>query len=420
MPLHLIGKANRQQITSVGNKLSFSHLHCGYYVYNNKMYIDREDLLDDMLISEDDNRVYFYFNEDVFNYIDWTIEPDISLKELYRLRAQQLRDTYDYLILSYSGGSDSHEILMTFLENDIFIDEIQTVHHYSLIEKVDRAFLKGNSNLATLLEFEMAVLPVLQKVVEKSPKTKLKLIDASDYTVQNAVKEKKFSFMGIDGKKINTTFITQTTPFVRTFYQHHYNNTRTDLPTKVGFIRGTDKPNLKMNKNRLKFAFTDVTMHGAKLINKKQIGDVYTIENFYWNPEIPLIPIKQSHVIKKALENDANFYAMFMLNQDKSAKHVEFNMKGHPSDYYFTRKYNRYIYHYWNDQFYQAPKKITESGELLILDKLFNDTTYREVLKEQQDYTFKKYNKIDDKKLINRTIISNVYDVGELNVTWDN
>jgi hypothetical protein len=32
------------------------------------------------------------FNKNVFDQFDWSIEPEISVKELYRIRAQQLRD----------------------------------------------------------------------------------------------------------------------------------------------------------------------------------------------------------------------------------------------------------------------------------------------------------------------------------------
>jgi len=47
-----------------------------------------------------------------------------SLDFLYALRARQLREKYDYLVLYFSGGADSTNILKTFIDNNIFLDEI--------------------------------------------------------------------------------------------------------------------------------------------------------------------------------------------------------------------------------------------------------------------------------------------------------
>ena len=64
------------------------------------------------------------FNEAVFSSYNFTVEPTDSLQELYRQRAQQLRDHYDYIILMYSGGADSTNVLNSFIKNDILIDEV--------------------------------------------------------------------------------------------------------------------------------------------------------------------------------------------------------------------------------------------------------------------------------------------------------
>jgi hypothetical protein len=39
------------------------------------------------------------FNEAAFSSYDWTTEPEENLLELYRQRAQQLRNKYDYIVL---------------------------------------------------------------------------------------------------------------------------------------------------------------------------------------------------------------------------------------------------------------------------------------------------------------------------------
>jgi hypothetical protein len=55
---------------------------------------------------------------------DWSKELDCSLQETYRRRAQQIRDMYDYVVLYFSGGSDSITALNAFVNNNIHIDEV--------------------------------------------------------------------------------------------------------------------------------------------------------------------------------------------------------------------------------------------------------------------------------------------------------
>jgi hypothetical protein len=62
----------------------------------------------------------------VFGAQDWSIEPAESLLDLYKKRARQLREKYDYVILAYSGGSDSTCVLHSFIDNDILPDEVIT------------------------------------------------------------------------------------------------------------------------------------------------------------------------------------------------------------------------------------------------------------------------------------------------------
>ena len=64
------------------------------------------------------------YNDDFFSQYDWTQEPKESLDELYKKRAKELREQYDYIVLYYSGGFDSSNMLYAFLDNGIYPDEI--------------------------------------------------------------------------------------------------------------------------------------------------------------------------------------------------------------------------------------------------------------------------------------------------------
>jgi hypothetical protein len=74
--------------------------------------------------------VSFHFNDDILSELDWATEPPHDIDHYYKLRAESLRDQYDYIVLMYSGGADSHNILMSFVRQGLHIDEIvvNTMH----------------------------------------------------------------------------------------------------------------------------------------------------------------------------------------------------------------------------------------------------------------------------------------------------
>ena len=82
---------------------SFSKLEAWQYARDNNLTIDD---------------IQYIFNDDKFSKFDWAIEPTESIESLYIKRATEIRKKYDYLILFYSGGIDSHVILETFLNNN--------------------------------------------------------------------------------------------------------------------------------------------------------------------------------------------------------------------------------------------------------------------------------------------------------------
>lgn len=73
-----------------------------------------------------------------YDHVDWKTEPTESWKDLLKQRAQQLRDSYDHIVLHFSGGSDSTTVLNAFTENNIHLDEIITVSY-----NIDAACLDG-------------------------------------------------------------------------------------------------------------------------------------------------------------------------------------------------------------------------------------------------------------------------------------
>ena len=72
----------------------------------------------------DATQIKFHVMDDAWSKIDTSKEPETSWEDLLKLRAWQLRNRYKHVALMYSGGWDSHTVLMTFVKNRIPLDEI--------------------------------------------------------------------------------------------------------------------------------------------------------------------------------------------------------------------------------------------------------------------------------------------------------
>ena len=94
----------------------------GYYTVGDKIFYVKPLALIDA--SKSGHFPVWNFNNDIFGKVQWKVEPESSLLELYRLRAQQLRDRYDYIRLEVSGGGDSSTAAYSFIKNKIHLDEV--------------------------------------------------------------------------------------------------------------------------------------------------------------------------------------------------------------------------------------------------------------------------------------------------------
>lgn len=297
----------------------------GHYRYNDNNYVIREDALNDMMMRQDWNgEMTFHFHDEVFGAIDWSIEPPFDIDLLYKMRAQQIRDKYQYVVLQLSGGLDSTQILEIFLDNNIFIDEIQTFHHYS----GTKSFMSDKNalnDLSMLFEYQLAVIPLLKWVKEVSPNTKIVEVDVMPELISNTCKLNS-EIMGqnpITKGLINQPNIVFGSPRTIT-YLSLFHNIKKIEKDNVCVIRGIDKPGLyaledfSVNQNTydLYFNFHDQTMGSTKFMAGDVMSKSFTLESFFWSPEVPLIPIKQSHLIKNRLRTDITFKEKFLTLSD--------------------------------------------------------------------------------------------------------
>lgn len=389
--------------------------HCGYYLYNGQYVSDRETLLDLMLVNQDytpDLNV-FHYNDKIFGGIDWTINPPMSLKQMYVERAKQLRDKYDYLILAFSGGTDSNEILETFLENNIFIDEIQTVHYELLLNRFGDSFIRNHKTLGVLYEYRGAVIPKLKKIKDISPNTKINSMDLSAYAFDQ-IHNKKFDYMGLKHNPTNGMSLVKPLR-IYNYYMHTHNSLSEPKKSKTAFIRGFEKPWLFVGDNdELYFRFSDIPMHGLGRLRNGDVNEVYTLEDFFWSPDYPLIPVKQAHVIKQAIVSIPKV-AEFFLSNISSRNLTKFNQEAPNA---LDRFYAKLLYYYTDSINFIAPKP-NQNPELFLMNSIGKDENkayFNEVIEEKKNFYTNKYEKMSfrAKDLMKRHWVTNPYYVGSI------
>lgn len=271
----------------------------GYYSCNGIVF---ETKLQAMLYANPKNlTIQWHFNDEKFNSYDWSIEPQINLDYLYDLRASQIREEYDYVILSYSGGSDSHNILESFLRQGLFIDEIVTnwaldiTSNYIVTdEKVKDAW---NNNA----EFYLHTKNQLDYIKNKSPNTRITLLDTSKSILDSLLNNLNVDWTDNKNDVFSATGAFQWNPLYFSELRK-----RLDKLNRVAYVIGIDKPRLIIKENKLYLYFLDkptgIVPIQENIVEYTNITTVF----FYWSPNSCDLLCKQAHTVLKYIKASNN------------------------------------------------------------------------------------------------------------------
>lgn len=245
--------------------------------------------------------VVWIFNDNVYGKIDWTTPVEDSLLSLYKKRAQQLRDNYDYLMLYFSGGADSVNILRAFIENNIFLDEIVM----QLPEPVRQSFNPNDTSEGNFYaELEYSAVPYLNKIKNKlDPKTVIRYQDFAKPGLEILEKDYWFDSVPL------CTNITLSGVFRQIAQNADTHILRINERGKsVAQILGIDKPLVYFDGSNYFAYFMDTsTYHYVSPVdfNDTDLSKInYHTEFFYWTPDMPEIVVKQAQLIKQQCEKD--------------------------------------------------------------------------------------------------------------------
>lgn len=259
-----------------------------YYATNTNIIFDnRYEAI--KYYTSTNNLVSFYFKDDQFSKVNWKIEPSESLEQLYKERAQFIRDNYEYVVLCFSGGIDSTNMLESFYYNGIHIDEIVSVGSFSQ-DKTKEIDINHNK------EIYDNVIPLLNSF--NLPNTKKTLIDYTDY-FRDLNNFSLYTKYGADYYKYIGVYPSVT-------YLFWYDIGKFINPKgKTAILLAAEKPYVRYD-SELNSYFTHFDDASTFNYCDYEFNNVFRI-NFYTDPLAEKLLRKQVHIIKNYYIAQNNF-----------------------------------------------------------------------------------------------------------------
>ena len=241
------------------------------------------------------------FNSEIFNSINWRTEPNKNLWQIYIDRCKQIRECYDYVVLFYSGGSDSDNILRAWLASGCPIDEIAV----QVNNEGAKRSLELRSDCDWDLEPDMVVKPVINNLQKQGIKFNYREIDISKLQV-NMIANMTVDYFYFANTSFSPNNITKCV--FREQIQDYKD--LIDQGKKLCFVWGSDKPNITFANDSWCFNFTDIHDNCVSPYVQMNYDKGWYDELFYYTPDMPELLVKQCHVLKNFCEtvNDKQFY----------------------------------------------------------------------------------------------------------------
>jgi hypothetical protein len=220
--------------------------------------------------------ITFHYNDQWWDTVDWTVEPKESLDDLYLRRARQLREKYDTLILRYSGGADSTNILRTFLDNGLKIDVV-SINMWTP-EGLDPWLQPSN------VEKRDLAIPYIEELKKQGADFEVVINDFSP--TLDVIRDQPNWPLKIDAPRLTIVDLCLNRALTTPEYDK-WNNPSTAV------IVGVDKPQVWCQSGKIwSFSLCD-NLHPIHYQTNQMCQ-----EPFYWTADLPEIPVKQGHVLK--------------------------------------------------------------------------------------------------------------------------
>lgn len=300
----------------------------GYYTVGNKIFNHKIFALQEA--SKTKLPMHWNFNDDVYRQADWKKNPGVPILELYRIRAQQLRAKYKYIICAWSGGGDSTTVCEAFLENNIPLDEIITLWPLTLSEGKYNPNFNDRSNLNMPSEFDFSVKPRLDLWRQQYPNQKITVADTceivrDEYLDDTVCISEKHSYLTIQRWRHMDRILRQRI--------EQYGD-------EVCIIHGVNPLEAVLLDDYFAVHFVDNVAGAGVKSDYTTLGVARNIEYFFWTPDLPEIIIQQAHDVYdsiKAEPNNRRYFQQMTMQANRTFKST------HTPDYEMNRRFKKKI-----------------------------------------------------------------------------
>jgi len=275
----------------------------GYYSANGKKFTNKIQAILEAQTNLSD--VTWDFHCDTFNRINWQEEPSLSLDALYKIRAQQIRNDYDYVIIMCSGGADSTNVVKTFLNNNIHIDEIIGSAPMSGLNNWNWND-KDTSVSNTISETKYALFPLLNEIATSFPNIKITINDYFEDITKYQTDKWLYECLDWVNPVINAK---------GDLNKFKHLKDLAEQGKRIAIVWGIDKPIIRYNNDgSLCTLITDLGVNNAVQPFDKDYPNVSRVI-FYWGPELPEMLVKQSHAVAKFIHKKENLWLTDLVKQ---------------------------------------------------------------------------------------------------------
>lgn len=143
-----------------------------YWTCNNKKFKKKLDAVKESSLT---GQMIYFHAPTIYNKHSLWGESALGWQEILKQRALEIRQSYGYLRLWFSGGCDSTTMLDSFVKNNIFIDEI-------IIKR--EGIGEGN------FEQDDYAIPYIEKIKHLIPNTKITIVNLDKNYLKSFYREK--------------------------------------------------------------------------------------------------------------------------------------------------------------------------------------------------------------------------------------
>lgn len=300
----------------------------GFYKVGDKLFYSKTQALIEATATK--QQPHWSFSDEIFSTVPWTTGCITDIKSLYRKRARQLRDKYDYLILSYSGGSDSWTVFKSFIDEGISVDEI--VVRWPVKATQDRYAVSMSTDPNNMLsEWALVIKKDLEHIAVNYPNIKLTIFDWSGDLDSELVENDWYS--------VNDHM----NPAVFRKYGGISDQEKrmSDSGKTTAVIWGVDKPQLRYMDGNIYFYFLD------KLANTRSVDNLNgrAMELFFWSTDCTDVVHAQARIM----------YEYFIKNPDKTTL-IDWDHRTPGNKERYNLLVRSLIYPDWNPNTFQVGK----------------------------------------------------------------